>query len=281
MEPSSIITLTTDFGTADPYVGMMKGVILGINPQASIVDISHQVQPQSIREGAYVIGASHRYFPQGTIHVVVVDPGVGSSRHALLLATPSATVVAPDNGVLSRVLSEGYSHEPEPSENSQVPLPSGYTAYRLEEPEFWLQPLSATFHGRDVFAPVAAHLSLGIPPQRFGPETSWVTYLPSSNPRWEGTMLVGEVVHVDRFGNLMTNIPSVTLTEKGTVIVEIKGRRIDGLSSSYSGASGLLAIVGSHGDLEVSVKDGNAAAHLGVGVGEPVELSFSRDTGPS
>ena len=123
MEPSSIITLTTDFGTADPYVGMMKGVILGINPQASIVDISHQVQPQSIREGAYVIGASHRYFPLGTIHVVVVDPGVGSSRHALLLATPSATVVAPDNGVLSGFLARVTVTSRSPQRIARFPCP--------------------------------------------------------------------------------------------------------------------------------------------------------------
>ena len=281
MAPSSLITLTTDFGTADPYVGMMKGVILGINPQVSIVDITHQVQPQSIGEGAYVIGAGHRYFPRDSIHVVVVDPGVGSSRDALLVTTPSAAFLAPDNGVLSHVLREGYGSEPEPSGESRFPLPPGYNAYRLEEPEFWLQPLSATFHGRDVFAPVAAHLSLGVQPHRFGPQTSLVTYLPPSSPRWEGNMLVGEVVHMDRFGNLITNIPSSILTQKGPVTLEVSARRIDGLSSSYAEATGLLAIVGSHGDLEVSVKDGNAAAYLGVGVGEAVKLSFRRDTGPS
>ncbi len=289
MDAPPVITLTTDFGTSDPYVGVMKGVILGINPRASIVDIGHQVQPQSIQEGAFIIGTSHRFFPKGTIHVVVVDPGVGTSRSALLLVTPLAYFLAPDNGVLSYILQEGFCLEPKAAahvlakgqgdsgapvqwEGSQVGVHPGYRAYHLTNPEFWLHPVSATFHGRDIFAPVAAHLSLGVPAHRLGVETRHLTSLPHRLPRRDGDMLIGEVVHVDHFGNLITNIPASLLPQQGTVTIEVKGRRIVGLSRSYAEGVWLLAIVGSHGNLEVSVRDGNAAQMLEVKVGHVVRV---------
>ena len=266
---SPIITLTTDFGNVDPYVGVMKGVILGINPRASVVDISHEVSPQSVHQGAYVIGSSHGYFPEGTIHVVVVDPGVGTSRNALLVISPRASFLAPDNGVLSYVLGDGFQEQPE---GAQVPVPAGHRAYRLTREQFWLHPVSSTFHGRDIFAPVAAHLSLGLPPEQMGEEVSHLVCLPKRSPRWEGGSLVGEVVHADRFGNLITNIPAYQLQDKGAVTFELKGHRIRGISSSYAEGGGLLAIVGSNDTVEVSVKNGSAAEELEAGVGDPVRV---------
>ena len=268
-----LITLTTDFGTTDPYVGIMKGVILGINPDAHIVDISHHVQPQSILQGAYVIGSSHRYFPQGTVHVVVVDPGVGTSRNALLLVTPTARFLAPDNGVLSYIVAEALGDGHQDPSAGQLSVPDGYEAYRLTAPEYWLQPVSATFHGRDVFAPVAAHLSRGVPPEKMGDRVSNITWTAPLQPRWEGDELVGQIVHLDHFGNLITNIPAELLPAQGSVVVGIKDHRIEGLSPSYAEGGPLLAIVGSCGTVEVSVKNGSAAEELGAKIGDPVRAT--------
>ena len=271
-----LITLTTDFGTTDPYVGIMKGVILGINPDAHIVDISHHVQPQSVLQGAYVIGSSHRYFPQGTIHVVVVDPGVGTSRNALVLVTPTARFLAPDNGVLSYVVAEALGDGHQDPFADQVSVPDGYEAYRLTAQGYWLQPVSATFHGRDVFAPVAAHLSTGVPPERMGDRVSSIMWEAPPRPRWEGDELVGQIVHLDRFGNLITNIPAELLPVQGSVVCLIKDRRIEGLSPSYAEGERLLAVVGSWGTVEVSVKNSSAAEELRAKVGDPVRVSPTR-----
>ena len=271
MDTSPIITLTTDFGTQDPYVGVMKGVILGINLHASIIDISHDVQPQSILEGAFIIGSNHRFFPKGTLHVAVVDPGVGTSRNALLLVTPSAYFLGPDNGILSYIVKEGFHGEPEvSSSDSQVRVPHGYRAYRLANPEFWLHPVSLTFHGRDIFAPVAAHLSLGVSEDRLGEEVRQLMYLPIKQPRWNGDTLAGRVIHIDRFGNLITDIPAALLSEGHPMAIEIKEHCISGLSQSYAEGEWLLAIVGSNNTLELSVRNGNAAHSLGTKVGEAV-----------
>ena len=272
MDTSTIITLTTDFGIQDPYVGVMKGVIHSINRHASIIDISHDVQPQSILEGAFIIGSSHRFFPKGTLHVAVVDPGVGTSRSALLIATPSAYFLGPDNGIFSYIVKEGFHGEPEMSSVSQVRVPNGYRAYRLTNPEFWLHPVSSTFHGRDIFAPVAAHLSLGVPEDRLGEEIHLLTYLPIGQPRWKGGTLTGRVVHVDRFGNLITDIPASLLSQGHPITVSIKERCIAGISRSYAEGEWLLAIIGSNNTLELSVRNGNAAHSLGAGVGEAVRV---------
>ena len=147
-----LIVLTTDFGTSDPYVGMMKGVILTISPGAAIVDLTHQVQPQNLQQASFILGVSHRFFPPGAIHVVVVDPGVGTGRRAILLTTPAARFVAPDNGILSGVLRQHL--EAPPTEASRVPVPAGCTAFELTNAQYWRPPVSDTFHGRDIFAPV-------------------------------------------------------------------------------------------------------------------------------
>ena len=269
----AVITLTTDFGTRDPYVGVMKGVILGINPAASIVDISHQVEPQAIAQGAFIVGTSHRFFPKGTIHVVVVDPGVGTSRKALLLVTPTASFLAPDNGVLTDVVREGYSEEHLAIYDMEE-LPPGYEAYELTNHGLWLEPVSHTFHGRDIFAPVAAYLSLGLPPAEVGPPVSRVALLSHRALAWDGPILEGRVVQVDHFGNLITDIPEHLLGTGKGFSIEVAGRRIQGLSLSYAEAESLLAVVGSHGTLEVSVRNGSAAKTLGAGVGDTVRVTF-------
>jgi hypothetical protein len=267
-----VITLTTDFGTGDPYVGIMKGVILGINPRAVVVDLCNDVQPQNILQAAFLIGTSHRFFPQGSIHLVVVDPGVGTSRRALLLLTPSASFIAPDNGVLSYVVREGFGEEVPSLSGGRVALPAGYRAFSLTNPRYWLHPVSATFHGRDIFAPAAAHLSLGTPPEKLGEEVKDLTWLPIPEPRREGDALEGQVLHIDRFGNLITSIPARLLS--GEVEVEIKGRRIVGLSPSYAQGGDLLAILGSHGNLEVAAREDSAARLLGARIGDRLRVTI-------
>ncbi len=271
MGSSGLITLTTDFGTSDNYVGVMKGVILTINPEASIVDISHHASPQNILEGAFVLGTAVKYFPQGTIHVGVVDPGVGSSRNALVLSGPHGHFVGPDNGIFSLALGPNS----EEMASSLRSVPEGWTARRITNPKYMLDQVSSTFHGRDVFSPVAAHLSMGIRPEEIGPEVHKIIRLPFPAPVTQGSSLIGQVVYVDRFGNLVTNISENDLTGRAQDRVEICGRVIDRLSQYYAEGGHLAALIGSAGYLEVAVKNGNAAEELRAGVGTPVAVSFS------
>ena len=268
-----IITLTTDFGTRDAYVASMKGVILAINPDASIVDLSHQIRPQDVAQAAFVLGTVYNYFPADTIHVVV-DPGVGTSREALLLTAPQGLFLAPNNGVLTYVLKEqgaGGERWGAFMEPLSVPVPPGCAAYALAEPRYWLHPVSSTFHGRDVFAPVAAHLSLGVSPGDVGRPLHRVLCFNVPEPESRGGVLIGRVVHVDHFGNLITNIAGKGLPG-GELQIEVKGQRIKGLSPSYAQGGHLLAIIGSHGYLEVSVQEGSAAATLGADIGDQVSV---------
>jgi S-adenosylmethionine hydrolase len=258
----SIITLTTDFGLADGYVGTMKGVILGINPTTTIVDISHDIAPQDVREAAYTLYAAYPYFPQDTVHVVVVDPGVGSERRAIALRTPQATFVAPDNGVLSYVVARERVEE----------------IAHLTNPRYHLSPVSRTFHGRDIFAPAAAHRARGIPLAELGePLTEIITFpLPRPQVHSDGT-IVGQVIHVDRFGNLITSIMSNDLAHHPLLregIIKIKGQSIRGIAHNYAeGMSGeLLALVGSSDHLEISVSGGSASQTLQAKVGDEVLL---------
>ena len=271
------IVLTTDFGAADPYAGVMKGVILRISPGATVVDLTHQVQPQNVRQAAIILGASYRFFPTGSIHVAVVDPGVGTSRRAILVVTPAARFLAPDNGLLSFVLAD-YLDQP-PREPGRVSLPPNVTAYHLTNPRYWLSPVSRTFHGRDVFAPVAAHLSMGVPLQELGQPVTDLVWLPLPPPVQQGSSIQGEVIYADHFGNLITNIPGLELENKSGVVVEIKGRRIDGLSLTFQagdqGEGTLLALEGSFGYLEIAVRNGSAASVLSAGPGEEVWVTLS------
>ena len=272
------IVLTTDFGAASPYAGVLHGVVLRINPTATVVDLTHQIQPQNIRQASFILGTNYRFFPEGSIHVAVVDPGVGTGRQPLMLVTPAARFLAPDNGLLSYVLGD-HLKEP-PRQSGLVPVPSDCAAYYLTNSRYWLSPVSHTFHGRDIFAPVAAHLSLGVSPDLLGQPAREMVWLPAPQPSRCGNKLSGEVLYADHFGNLVTNIPAQELAELGSLVVEIKGHRINHLSRTFHDrepgqAGGLLALVGSHGYLEIAVADGSASLILGVDTGEPVYVSSS------
>ena len=275
-----VITLTTDFGTSDAYVAAMKGVILAINPRATIVDVCHSIESQNILQAAFILSTAHHYFPEGTIHLAIVDPGVGSQRKAIILKTPSAFFLAPDNGVLSYIIDElcptparpsaPTSPDPEPKK-----LGADLEAVAITNPDFWRQPVSATFHGRDIFAPVAAHLSLGVPLHKFGESISCLYAFPVLRPYHdtEGNLL-GRILHIDNFGNLITNVRDSDLPGD-EVTVEIGNQHIHGLSHFYSQANGLAALIGSSGYLEIALKNGNAAAFLNTRVGDETKLKGS------
>ena len=254
----------------------MKGVILNVNPGAAVIDLTHQIQAQNIDQAAFILNISRSYFPIDSIHLVVVDPGVGTSRQALIVTSPDGWYLAPDNGVLTKVIGR-YLTEPV-SEARFVQLPPELKAYKLSNDRFWLHPVSRTFHGRDIFAPVAAHLSLGVSPEEFGPPVDAVRCLPSKEARVDGDVATGEVLYVDGFGNLITNIPADKLIASERTKIAVAGNRINGISPSYhssdtsSPTRAPVALVGSHGYLEIAVPDGNAAQNLGVGVGESIEV---------
>ncbi len=271
---ASIITLTTDFGLTGTYVAAMKAVILGINPEAKIVDVCHTIAPQAIHQAALAIDSVIDYFPPKTVHVVVVDPGVGTSRKGIGLRTPTAEFVAPDNGVLSYVLSRYIELDNRSQAPFAVEIPKGLEAVHLTKPEFWLPHVSSTFHGRDVFAPVAARLSLGVDPPQMGERVSRLTVLPLPKARkTTNGDLVGKVIDVDSFGNLITNIKARDLPkDTQTLTIEVARHTIRGLVSTYADREGLIALVGSTGRLEIAVKNGSAAAELEAGVGDPVLL---------
>jgi hypothetical protein len=253
----TIITLTTDFGLADGYVGIMKGVILGIARDVELVDLCHEVPPQDIREAVYLLEAAAPHFPDGAIHLVVVDPGVGGARRALVVRTRRACYVGPDNGLFTRPLAEP---------DVQV--------WELDRPEFWRSEVSSTFHGRDVFAPVAAHLAKGISPAAMGrPITDPVRLAVTGPTRSPAGAICGQVVHVDRFGNLITDVPASWVAGGGWQC-GIASETIPGLSGTYAavGPGALLALVGSSGTLEIAERNGNAARRLGVKAGEGVRL---------
>jgi S-adenosylmethionine hydrolase len=268
---NAVITLTTDFGLADSYVATMKGVILGINPDVTLVDISHTVSPQDIHDAAFILSTACDYFPPRTIHLVVTDPGVGTNRRAVILRTPVYDFVAPDNGVLSFVL-EPFIDRMDKNGRAGLRSVTGMKACTIEEPRYWRTPVSPTFHGRDIFAPVAAHLSLGVPPDAFGkPVDSLQTFTlphPSSLP--DG-VISAEILHVDGFGNLVVGIKASDLPEDTTKLtIEVGGVIIRGLTSTYGTSEGLLALIGSSDYLEIALKNGNAAAVLGLQVGDNV-----------
>ena len=241
---SAIITFTTDFGLADAYVAAMKGVILGINPEAKLVDICHTIKPQNIPQAAFVLGTAYQYFPQKTVHMVIVDPGVGTERRAIILRTPAADFVAPDNGVLSYVIQE-YSARPVKS--SVTLQQTELEAVAITKSRFWRSPVRPTFHGRDIFAPVAAQLSLGIPPIDFGEAITSVAVLPFPYPyRATDGSLVGHIIHIDSFGNLITSIKQDDIPPpERAITIEVGNQSISGLSLTYAENEGLLALIGS------------------------------------
>jgi S-adenosylmethionine hydrolase len=269
----AIITFTTDFGLADAYVAAMKGVILGINPEANVIDVCHNVQPQNIQQAAFLLSTVYNYFPYGTIHLVVVDPEVGTNRRAIILKTPRAFFVAPDNGVLSYVL-EDYNSLPVP-DTRRVTVGTDLKAYVITKSEYWRKPVSDTFQGRDILAPVAARLSLGMPPFSLGENVDRVTAFPIPHPSRKENILFGNILHIDNFGNVITNIREGDLRGPGQLISMILGNQtIRGLSSTYAEGSGLVALIGSSGYLEIAMKNGNASQILKARIGDEVRVNL-------
>ena len=242
-----IITLTTDFGAGDHYAGVMKGVIAGINPSTVVIDITHGIGTYNIAEAAFKLYASYSYFPEGTIHVAVVDPGVGSARRAIAAEGGGYLFVGPDNGVFSMIFDKcGVDRIVE-----------------IENPAFMLPTVSATFHGRDIFAPAAAHLSKGAALEDLGNGLSSYEKLEVPPPLDDGNTITGTVVYADRFGNLVTNIPGPVITNSAWV--RAGDVTVSRVSASYSDCKEgeLIALVGSSGFLEISVNRGSAFEFFG------------------
>lgn len=257
-----LITLTTDFGYTDPFVGIMKGVIYGINPQAQIVDLSHGIPAQNIMAAALLLRQSAQYFPRGTIHVAVVDPGVGTARRPLLVELEENYLIGPDNGVLSLVM--------EARKPARI--------VHLSNPDYQLRPTSATFHGRDIFAPAAAYLSRGIAPETFG-ETTWdFTKLVWPAVLKTETTLIGEIVYIDGFGNLSTNIGAYDLNGLSGHGPRITLRELSilGLSASYAAVEQdqYVALINSWGLLEIAIYQGNAQKRSGAIIGDKVRVTW-------
>jgi S-adenosyl-L-methionine hydrolase (adenosine-forming) len=257
-----IVTLTTDFGTESPYVAAVKGVLLGIDPTIRVIDLSHDISPRDVRQAAYFLASALPYFPKTALHLVVVDPGVGTERAILYVEVGDCRLLVPDNGC--------WTFLPDGGRPPSV--------VRLQEPRYWRKTVSNTFHGRDIFAPVAGHLSLGGDPRFLGPAvTDWVR-LPRSEPKRETTRITGQVVVVDHFGNLITNI-----SRSGMADVPAKPRvfvgpaEVQGWVRAYGEAAAgtLVALFSSEGYLELAVALCNAAKVLGVGVGAEVEVSWN------
>lgn len=268
-----IITLTTDFGLTDPYVGTMKGVIVSIAPDAEIVDLTHAIGAQNVPAGAYLFSTAYRYFPVGTIHVIVVDPGVGTERSGLVVTSPHGTFVCPDNGTLSYALAHaGAMLAMPPFAAGRLKLPRDWTGYVLANDKYRLRDISNTFHGRDVFAPAAAYLAIGVEPSSFGPLIETVEAFAVPFATKEGNTTVGQVIHMDHFGNLVTNIHEPDLPPSPHRI-DVAGHVIDGLTPHFQASSSLVALMGSNGTLEIAVPNGDAAATLRATVGAEVRVT--------
>lgn len=263
----ALITLLTDFGLRDEYAGVMKGVIATLNPGARVMDITHGIDPQDVIHGATILAAAYAYFPPGSIHVAVVDPGVGGTRPILAVDCNGHRFVAPDNGLLDRVLMDH----------------SADRAVYVENRRYFLEPVSQTFHGRDIFAPVAAHLAAGLPLTELGPAADRSNLVRGvvPHPRPVGSDgLGGQVVAVDRFGNLMSTIRAndikamVERQPEGQMMVEICGHTIVGMANAYDSVAPmtLLAIIGSRGLLEIALRGGSAQDRLKAGKGDPVRV---------
>jgi len=255
----TIITLTTDFGLQDPYVGIMKGIILGRCPQAVIVDLSHMLAPQDVMAGMLCLEAAHQHFPPGTVHMAVVDPGVGSNRKIVALRAKSMTFLAPDNGLLSFI---------EPAEIE--------AAHAVEYTGFFLNPPSPTFHGRDIFAPVAAALASGTAPCELGPAVNDIVRIERIGSHTTESGVTGKILTFDRFGNAITSIKNLPADDRGAT-VKVGGRSIPLKRTFADVAPGEpVAYMGSRGHLEVAVRNDDARRTLGLGQGDTVELESNR-----
>ena len=260
-----LITLLTDFGDRDYFVASVKGVILNINPQAQIVDLSHHVTPHDVADAAYLLKSCYRYFPDGTIHVAVVDPGVGTTRRPLVVSSSRYYFVGPDNGLFTHI----YQDE------------TGVEVRHLENRQYRLDSEGATFDGRDLFAPAAAWLTKGQPIGSFGRLVPNYERLPISEPSWDKHVMAGEIVYIDRFGNLISNLTAYQIrevrgvTKRADPYIRIGGLTIDGLVHSYGEGSADTpqALINSNGYVEVFLKEGRAADRLKVSRGARIDLS--------
>jgi hypothetical protein len=260
MKPSGIISLLTDFGDRDGYVAAMKAVILGINPRAALIDLSHEIEPQNIQAGAFLLSTQSRFFPPGTIHVAVVDPGVGTNRRLLAVQAAEQFYLAPDNGLLDFCIELGIKQ-----------------AVEITNESLWRQPVSNTFHGRDILAPVAAHLSLGQPLQEIGTSVEFVRRLPAPKYSLSARAISGQIVYIDRFGNLITNISLHLLREFAgdhELEIDLQRKGIGPLRSTYGSvdAGAPVAVIGGFDRLEIGVNQGNASIFFGAQIGDAVTI---------
>ena len=264
-----VITLMTDFGDRDAYVAIMKGVILTINPQATIIDITHQIGPQNIRQAAYLISDTYQYFPKDTVHILIVDPGVGTSRTIIALHLHGHIFLAPDNGILSLLLKD-----------KQTDL-----VFRVDNDDFFLEPVSNTFHGRDIFAPIGAQLSLGTSLDKLGSPIDASALIKLKLPQTQFTkdgVLEGAVIDIDRFGNLVTNLDWNSIKWHYSKVKNdqfqfvIGKHRIGGLSRTYNDVAENmpLALIGSRGFLEISINHGNAAMVFNATIDTPIFIEI-------
>ena len=257
-----MITLTSDFGLKDPYVAEMKGVILTINPKATLIDITHEVEKFNIRMAAFMLASATPYFPQGTIHLAVVDPGVGTQRRAILIQTKKSFFVGPDNGILILAAqNQGIEH-----------------VYQLTNPKFMLPKISSTFHGRDIFAPAAAHLDKGVQPTEFGPEIKDPINPEFTKVKRANRSLIGEVMHIDGFGNIITNINEKDMVqnhaEKVNVdLLDISLKLTFGKTYAQAKPKEPIALIGSHGFVEIALNQGNAAEKFHAKAGDKIVVT--------
>jgi S-adenosylmethionine hydrolase len=264
-----IITFTTDFGLEDPFIGVMKGVVLDICPDARLIDLSHAIPPQDLLRAALTLEAAVPYFPDQSIHLAVVDPGVGTDRAAVAIDTGKFVLVGPDNGVFTLVL-------------ARYPR---VDAVRLTEERFFRHPVSPTFHGRDIFAPVAAHIANGVPLSELGAPVEDLVRLDLPTARIEGDTLIGHVLTADRFGNLMTDVSVEILRQFGAperyLRIRVGAEEIVGVSRTYGDATERtpVAYIGSSGRLEIGIRNGNAAQTLGAKRGARVTVTYASSGG--
>jgi hypothetical protein len=257
----SVISLITDFGLSDNFAGVMKAVILQINPQVKIVDICHQVKPQDVRQAAFLLSSSFRFFPPKTVHLVVVDPGVGSRRRKIIVRTKDYYFVAPDNGVLAPVLRDEPLKE----------------IIEITNERYFLKPVSCTFHGRDIFAPISAYLSKGESPAKFGRAVKSFRPLDLPAVKINRRELSGEIIHIDGFGNLISNIDKSTLEsfiKNKRFSIRLKNNTLRRISRSYveETAGKPLALIGSFGCLEIAVNAGSARDYLKASKGDKIRV---------
>jgi S-adenosylmethionine hydrolase len=269
MDPSSIIVLLTDFGDSSWYIGVMKAVILSIAPDARIIDLSHNVSSQDVREGAFILGNSYSYFPAGSVFVCVIDPGVGGERKNIIIETDEHYFVGPDNGILTPIFEDNRSIH----------------VHQVVSDEYRIAGKGSTFLGRDLFAPVAAHISLGVDPASIGPELSTITTVPRSEPVVkEGVEIRGRIVYVDSFGNIITDISREILGSVfgdflGSGLKVVMGKRtVEGIKEYYGQEvpGRLMAVINSWGYLELAVNMGNAWEHLGANEKRSVSIVVTR-----